>query len=1158
MSPHEYRKRNIFASENRKALSQSARTSDLKKTNSFLRRLKEFKPESLDAILTDLVGLNLKRYVSECTTAVICAILDGKAKISDVEFLGIVCSELHVRYDNVEIEILTCIKKKWGLQNADETSFDSKASQRNKCMIRFICEIYRIGLTSEWRIFRWVLSIFHSNLPGLEKISEVNATDPVLKKNIESLLVIMEYLCVLVRSVGCCLFGAEKWPGDSTVYRADGIEESDIFGFVSTENITHDIAQRVAKFITDGSEAYNALTYKVKEMWMKSLKTIKNVGDLSDSQREQFETIKNYTERLFSYLDPLTKTFPSCKRDEFGLSVNIQRLPTLEEMVAENERECCFHGKASNLAFFSGLSSFYSPDMPENDINMYDSLREQQFYESSGLVEIKIEEQLQEFSLQIPFECTEEQAIRNIDNLLLSLGTAFAFDAEKGSDSFFDSCISKGLSWCEAFLNNDALLFKYRKLGDRDQGKSFLLSAKKKLLRCIREIDYTPGSAAGVCLVLSIISQGGQRDLSDASQKASLDFEEVVFTEIRNLSSEKTKESDVLAKCLFLCEGVKFRFISPVVLLRLFETFADRQNSVHIRRYAPIVYGCLTEAGKFLARHPLACHKFKDVLQALSKPIRSIGGELEIQLSGIVSQLLSDVSSELASGRSYSAMRRQVTQKVLTLEEQYLQHLIYFKMTDSTEMDVAEKLLMMNWTSREFQMAAFKILRKSHRLSFEAVSSLSRVIKVLENHDKDFIGILIVDDIIERCRQDLDGRYIARSAQKRVRDMYFFTQLFIAGVADESTFFYVLYMICSYRATAETLSDYSRLRLIIQLLDAFNGDNGEEKPLSTTTLQRLRFFLTHFYRLIHSKEQPFPIELNISLSDTIEKMKKIASISRIKIENFPNSFQQANETVKRFMHKIRHARSSCPEIPNGQKSQCDGADPVHSYIYYFEDGLHDEIHPVHEHRLFDIENGSDNSDCLSVNSDESLSSSDLFIDEDTTLPDKIKDFEAVQITAEAHIQEPTRAKSTRASNGATGDLEFDKLLKDITKESFSAIRQQNSIKAMSGRRVSAQSMHLTNLRRMSQSKLPSEAIGVIDEAKETVSMAIAVRQKIKTREDGSAPENRSSRAPGVAFHILQVPRGASMTMQQSLNIEEARKERDEIKRATQSIVSSME
>ncbi|KNH05178.1 ARM repeat-containing protein [Perkinsela sp. CCAP 1560/4] len=1160
-SPVEIRCRNINSSKNRKQSSANvSKLSDVKRTNALLRKLKEYKSENQESILTDVTSLNLKRYVSECCSAIVCSLLEGRAKISDVEFLGVVCSHIHQCYDDVEREILTLIKKKWDIQlSSIDPTENLREVTRNRAMIRFLCEIYRIGITAEWRIFRWFLQNLLVMCPEIHCVKNSQVSERKSVMSVEKAAVILGYLNVFVRSAGGCLFHALPWPEEAVEPSIACIAQPHMYEFMASSSVADEIGSLIVKFIDIGLATLELENHQLKEVWIDNMKAIKKIGDLPESLLDQFGSQKRSCERLYSLLYPLAATFPDSLRHFSLRKFEAQKVPSLEELFQQNEKNAALKEMSSSLVQLSGLSSFYSADCENNEINVYDSVSEQQFYEEVSPVSFNTDELIKEFNeSKYSFTLIEEEAAKNIDSHIWTIGSGFVKSSiHEASSCRFERVKASAITWTEKFLSKELSLFKYRSRGDRDQGRSFLLGAKKKLYRYIRDAIWsTEIDVVEISYVLAVLAQTRNQDLMDMGERIYQDLETTLLSELSTKSADADKIASVITRVQFFCEGMKFRLISTGPVMGMLSILTEHHVIGHDKALARCLLIALNSAGRFLARHPVAQHKFEQLLQVSSRSIRSLGGEMEIQLAAAISNCLEILRNEQnkESASTVSMCKRQPPKKRKSYEEQYLRFLVYTKLSESSIDFIVNKFLSLDWTSFENQAMVFNILRKSNHVSFQNIPLLATIVRKLSDSGIDYLEIYIVDNLIEKSRQNLENGLWSTTSQKKFSDLHYFVELFNVGIVQESTLFYVLHMICLFSLSDESIYEYSRIRIIGTLLEPFVHLVKKHKGNSSNTIRRLRFFLYHFYILIHSKAQPFPIELNFSIGEIFDSLRK--ACPSFYVHKFPESLSKAQELMDEVLARVN---------TKGENQHSLSKDPVNSYRYFFlNTQVKEEIHPINEKCVDfggieekEVEYERPAAEDLEASvANQIPSSSKLDISNDESQVDNL---------AEAFQSEELADRSTdpfeKTENLAEAS-EFDKLLKDMTKESFSTIRQQNTLKAMSGRRVSTnQSLHLKNLRKVRETEISNQTVDAIDSPGGTVSVAVAIRNKAKQIGDANAGMQSDPKVKGqsrIDFRVVHIPNDTNIATQQQLNIQEKRRERDELRRTTQSMVSAMD
>jgi hypothetical protein len=111
--------------------------SDLKKSNTFVKKLKTITAEGI---------VNLTLFVSEIVNAVVATTY----KATDVTGMVKLCVSMHQRYEEFYEPLLTGLKQALLTPPAED---DPEAGKRKRIQIRFMVELYQAGLLSEDEYF---------------------------------------------------------------------------------------------------------------------------------------------------------------------------------------------------------------------------------------------------------------------------------------------------------------------------------------------------------------------------------------------------------------------------------------------------------------------------------------------------------------------------------------------------------------------------------------------------------------------------------------------------------------------------------------------------------------------------------------------------------------------------------------------------------------------------------------------------------------------------------------------------------------------------------------------------------------------------------------------------------------------------------------------
>lgn len=112
--------------------------SSLKKNTAFVKKLKQFTAAQLDSLLKDMASLNLTKYISEVSVAIV----EAKLKMSDVPAVIILSSQLHQIYAEFSQHFFEAWQKVLTIKPGDKVQNASKL----RVDLRLYCEILSVGI----------------------------------------------------------------------------------------------------------------------------------------------------------------------------------------------------------------------------------------------------------------------------------------------------------------------------------------------------------------------------------------------------------------------------------------------------------------------------------------------------------------------------------------------------------------------------------------------------------------------------------------------------------------------------------------------------------------------------------------------------------------------------------------------------------------------------------------------------------------------------------------------------------------------------------------------------------------------------------------------------------------------------------------------------
>ena len=136
--------------------------SDLKKTTTFVKKIRTVNAEGLLQCVKDVETLNLSLYIDE----IINALAETAYKATDVPNVVRLCISLHVRYDNFTKPLNQAIKAQLLAAPVGETDEGAKeAGIKRRIQIRLICELFQAGFFNDEVFFGELLYALSGRSP---------------------------------------------------------------------------------------------------------------------------------------------------------------------------------------------------------------------------------------------------------------------------------------------------------------------------------------------------------------------------------------------------------------------------------------------------------------------------------------------------------------------------------------------------------------------------------------------------------------------------------------------------------------------------------------------------------------------------------------------------------------------------------------------------------------------------------------------------------------------------------------------------------------------------------------------------------------------------------------------------------------------------------
>lgn len=112
--------------------------SSLKKNTAFVKKLKQFTAAQLDSLLKDMSTLNLSKYISEVSQAVV----EAKLKMTDVPAIITLSTQLHQIYGEFSQNFFENWQKLLTIKHGEKVQNASKL----RVDVRLYCELLSVGI----------------------------------------------------------------------------------------------------------------------------------------------------------------------------------------------------------------------------------------------------------------------------------------------------------------------------------------------------------------------------------------------------------------------------------------------------------------------------------------------------------------------------------------------------------------------------------------------------------------------------------------------------------------------------------------------------------------------------------------------------------------------------------------------------------------------------------------------------------------------------------------------------------------------------------------------------------------------------------------------------------------------------------------------------
>ena len=847
--------------------------SDVKKATAFSKKIKLFSGDQVASIVTDLNTINVSMFISEVAQSLPLVLYEGKLKTADLQGYLQVWSQLHQKYDKFLPDALANLKKGFlgslaPITTEMETKFDITAAAVDVAVarqsIRVWCELWLCGI-----------------------IPAVNFVDTVLAKIITTLeakpthhvtLNGIGYVLLILKTCGPELEPAVEVPAIASAAlppstrEGKGIseprqKESQRVGFTK-EQERSPIMKKLNTILDKSLELSTKLKKQVEGQWRNLAEATELRGEASPEVKEKFAKVKGEVEKFIILTNQLAI---SLRREE-------EALPDIDLSLVKSSVD-------ESIVFQSGLQDYYNVKDVET-VNRFDDQEQRSFYENLP----DIEEHL----------VTKQTTLSKVGATGDAIGASAAVSqAEKAEldyttlENLFSKLHQSAAreyidGWMVEFLTEAKKYFV--KGGNLQQAQSFYDNAMKML---VGELRFAPSDSTEMLPYLSRVIATFNQYISDFGETIASKLEGEVSHAIR----EKQQNSYMrkMRGVKYIAELVKFRVAPPIRAIRLMNLAIEEFPST---QSVEMVIALVENVGPFLMRGGVTKEKMCDVLSNIDKALKKTGVPSQYE------PILENAIAVCKRANNPSAGPVVRKGRIRTPLEQYVRYLLLSALSEATFFKVRAKVRTLPWTSAREADVCVSILRKAYLCSWDSVHLVAELVAdVSDVHG--WVGVNVVDSVIESLRMDLEHPD-SRSQQKRLQDIKYLGELFNFRLLNEQVLCYILAQMILYHPDGNSPTDYSRIRCVCMLLET-SGPYLYGEKLESRTRRRLAPLLTLFFKHVHEKVRPLPLDLDYKLMDTVSRLQDAFKAVKETLK-FPSTGLEANADVVQMKSALASAK----------------------------------------------------------------------------------------------------------------------------------------------------------------------------------------------------------------------------------------------------------
>lgn len=817
--------------------------SSIKRNTAVIKKLKQINEEQREALMDELRGVNLSKFVSEAVTA----ICEAKLRSSDIQAAVQICSLLHQRYKDFAPSLVQGLLKVFSPgKSVDELDTDKNLkAMKKRSSLKLLLELFFVGVIEDGGIFINIIK----DLTSGEQLKDRDATQT-------SLTLLSSFARQGRIFLGLSVTGPE-------------IHEEFLKGLNITADQKKVIRKACYSFYEAASELLQSEHSSLRLMEHENSKILNAKGELSD------ENISSY--------EKLRKSYDSLYRNVSSLAEALDMQPPV--MPEDGHTTRVTSGEEAGTSASGKDSSVVEPIWDDEDTRaFYECLPDLRAFVPAvllGETETKINEQSvkgQDHPTEVLPEADKDQLITNESGEVSAESRALPegeniesvkdteekdkskdLDLEKEKEKDTDK---KGEHEKEKLrslegTNLDALLQRLpgcvsRDLIDQLTVEFCYLNSKSNRKKLVRALFNVPRTSLELLPYYSRMVATLSTCMKDVSSPL-LQMLEEEFNFLINKKDQMNIETKI-RNSRFIGELCKFKIAPAGLVFSCLKACLDDFTHHNI----DVACNLLETCGRFLYRSPETTIRMANMLEILMR-LKNVKN-LDPRHSTLVENAYYLCKPPERSAR---------VAKVRPPLHQYIRKLLFSDLDKSTLEHVMRQLRKLPWS--ECEPYILKCFMKVHKGKYGQIHLIASLAAGLSRYHDEF-AVAIVDEVLEEIRIGLELNDYGMQ-QRRVAYMRFLGELYNYKHADSSVIFETLYLILIYghgtpeQDVLDPPEDFFRMRLIITLLETCGHyfDHGSSK-------KKLDRFLIHFQRYILSKGA-LPLDVEFDLQDLFANLR---------------------------------------------------------------------------------------------------------------------------------------------------------------------------------------------------------------------------------------------------------------------------------------------